>query len=121
MTTDQYLDLLDETDPALRQGAYIAAVMGAMPPMTQQQRLDAAIAVVRRYHPDAARFDVAHLEFADDHRGFILQDVTLHDGTVLVEDEQIMPVYNATWPLLQAITWDGVIPGGNTYVTIEVA
>lgn len=117
---DQYLALLDTTDADLTQADYITAIMDAMPDMTQQQRLDTAVAVVRRYHPDAVQFDVMHLEFADDHRGYILQDVTLADGTVLIENEQILPVYNATWPLLMAITWDGVIPGDDTYVTIKV-
>lgn len=75
--------------------------------MTQQEYLDAVFAAVRKYHPDAVQIDLAGHDAPL--TGFFLCGVWLADGRLLTEDDEIMPVYDATWPLLAKIAKGGVI------------
>ncbi|MEV0135749.1 hypothetical protein AB0H83_45815 [Dactylosporangium sp. NPDC050688] len=109
--TDSYLTQLDAAGPQSDQAQYIGALWSGMPAMTQQQYLDTAIAVIRRFHPDAVTFAIGRNEPAEYNltpglvtNGYFLCDVHLIDGHVIASDEEIMPVYDATWPLLMSIT-----------------
>lgn len=114
--TRQYLALLDATEylgalmaamPAVSQQLYLGALIEAMPAMSQQEYLDTVFAVVRRHHPDAVQVDVSSQD--SPLTGFFLNGVWLADGHFVIEDDEVMPVYNDTWPLLAEIAPGGVI------------